>query len=60
MHCNARVGLDHTKAKVLNDAAQRRALSERLLFGLDGELDPWHEFDRAGVDARKFQPIGVL
>ncbi|GIZ51262.1 nitrite reductase large subunit NirB [Noviherbaspirillum aridicola] len=57
VHYIARVGLDHVKKKVLDDAQQRKALYERLLFALDGEPDPWHEQDKARVDARQFQPI---
>jgi nitrite reductase (NADH) large subunit len=60
VHYVARVGLDHCKAKVLDDAANRKALWERLQFSLDGEPDPWFEFEKAGVDARQFQPVGAL
>jgi nitrite reductase (NADH) large subunit len=60
VHYVARVGLDHVKARVLDDAANRQALWERLQFSLDGEPDPWHEFEKAGVDARQFQPLEVL
>jgi nitrite reductase (NADH) large subunit len=60
VHYVARVGLDHVKARVLDDAAQRKALWERLQFALDGEPDPWFEFEKAGVDARQFQPLAVL
>ncbi|HET9646154.1 MAG TPA: nitrite reductase large subunit NirB, partial [Burkholderiaceae bacterium] len=55
-HYVARVGLDHVKKKVLDDAAHRKALWERLQFALDGEPDPWHEPAKAGVDARQFIP----
>src|SRR5690606_2731419 len=41
VHYLARVGLDQVKKRVLDDAAQRKALYERLLFSLDGEPDPW-------------------
>jgi nitrite reductase (NADH) large subunit len=59
-HYVARVGLDHVKARVLEDAAGRKALWERLQWSLDGEPDPWFEFDKAGVDARQFTPVGAL
>ena len=59
VHYIGRVGLDHVKAKILDDAAGRKALWERLQFSLDGEPDPWFEFDKAGVDARQFSPVGV-
>ena len=47
VHFVARVGLDYVKQRVLDDAAGRRDLWERLQFALDGEPDPWHEPARA-------------
>jgi nitrite reductase (NADH) large subunit len=58
-HYVSRVGLDHVKKKILDDAAGRRALWERLQFSLDGEPDPWFEFDKAAVDTRQFNPVGA-
>ncbi len=60
VHYVARVGLEHCKARVLEDHANRKALWERLQFSLDGEPDPWFEFEKAGVDLRQFQPLGAL
>jgi len=60
VHYVNRVGLDYVKKKVLDDAAARTALWERLQFSLDGEPDPWFEFDRAGVDTRQFEPVGAV
>ena len=40
VHYVSRVGLDHVKKRVLEDARGRRALWERLQFALDGEPDP--------------------
>jgi len=57
VHYIGRVGLDHVKKKVLEDTANRKALYERMLFSLDGEPDPWHEQDKALVDARQFAPL---
>jgi nitrite reductase (NADH) large subunit len=57
VHYVARVGLAHVKARVLDDAAGRRALWERLQFSLDGEPDPWFEFEAAQVDLRQFEAI---
>lgn len=59
-HYVGRVGLDHVKKKILDDAAGRQALWERLQFSLDGEPDPWFEFDKAAVDTRQFTPVGAL
>jgi nitrite reductase (NADH) large subunit len=59
VHYIARVGLDHVKGRVLDDAPGRKALWERLQFALDGEPDPWVEFDKARVDVRQFAPLTV-
>jgi nitrite reductase (NADH) large subunit len=60
VHYIGRVGLDQVKARILNDAPGRRALFERLQFALDGEPDPWFEFEKAGVDARQFEPLEAV
>ncbi len=60
VHYIARVGLDVVKQRILQDAEGRKALWERLQFALQGEPDPWFEFDRAQVDARQFIPIVPL
>lgn len=59
VHYLARVGLDYAKQKVVEDAENRKALYERLLFSLDGEPDPWHEPEKAMVDTRQFEPLSV-
>tara|TARA_R110001599_G_scaffold353676_1_gene595177 strand:+ start:222409 stop:224859 length:2451 start_codon:yes stop_codon:yes gene_type:complete len=59
VHYLARVGLDHTKQKVIEDEANRKALYERLLFSLEGEPDPWHEPEKAMVDTRQYTPLSV-
>jgi nitrite reductase (NADH) large subunit len=59
VHYVARVGLDHVKARVVDDAGGRAALWERLQFALDGEPDPWKEPQRAGVDLRQFEAVGA-
>jgi nitrite reductase (NADH) large subunit len=60
VHYVNRVGLDTVKKRILDDAPGRKALWERLQFSLDGEPDPWFEFDKAAVDTRQFQPVGAL
>jgi nitrite reductase (NADH) large subunit len=57
VHYVGRVGLDYVKKIIVEDADARRALHERLHFALDGEPDPWHEPQRAGVDQRQFAPL---
>ena len=60
VHYVNRVGLDHVKKRILDDAEGRKALWEQLLFALDGEPDPWFEFDKAAVDTRQFVPVKAV
>ncbi len=55
-----RVGLNHIKAKIVDDAAGRAALYERFKFGQQfAQIDPWKE--RAeGTAAHEFQPIRIV
>ena len=57
VHYVHRVGMDHVRKRVIDDAQGRRALWERLQFSLDGEPDPWFEFEKAQLDLRQFQPL---
>jgi nitrite reductase (NADH) large subunit len=57
VHYVSRVGLDVVKKRILDDAAGRKALWERLQFSLDGEPDPWFEFEKAKVDLRQFEAV---
>jgi nitrite reductase (NADH) large subunit len=57
VHYVGRVGLDYVKKKILDDHEGRKALWERLKFSLDGEPDPWFEYDKAAVDTRQFTPV---
>ncbi|MBI3532278.1 MAG: NAD(P)/FAD-dependent oxidoreductase [Burkholderiales bacterium] len=59
VHYVNRVGLDYVKKKILDDHEGRKALWERLQFALDGEPDPWFEFDKATVDTRQFEKISA-
>lgn len=59
VHYLHRVGMDHVKRRILDDAAGRKALWERLQFSLDGEPDPWFEFEKARVDVRQFNALEV-
>ena len=60
VHYVSRVGLDFVKSRILGDAEGRNALWERLQFSLDGEPDPWFEFDKARVDMRQFEPLAAM
>jgi nitrite reductase (NADH) large subunit len=57
VHYVSRVGLDHVKARILDDPEGRRALWAELQHALDGEPDPWFEFEKAGVDLRQFTAL---
>lgn len=59
VHYVKRVGLDAVKRRILEDAAGRRALWERLQWSLADEPDPWHQRARAAVDDRQFEPLGL-
>lgn len=41
VHWIGRVGLDYAKNRVVDDEANRKALYQRLLYALSGEMDPW-------------------
>jgi nitrite reductase (NADH) large subunit len=56
VHYVSRVGLDYIKAKVVDDAANRKALHERLLYALQDYKDPWLERAQ-GVEKHEFVPI---
>ncbi|BDD93135.1 nitrite reductase large subunit [Pandoraea sp. NE5] len=56
VHYLDRVGLDYVKQRVVNDAANRRALYERLLFSLDGLPDPWQARIN-GAQANEYRPL---
>ena len=57
VHYIGRVGIDHVKKHIVEDAAGRKALWEQLQFALDGAADPWFEHAEASVDTRQFQPL---
>jgi nitrite reductase (NADH) large subunit len=57
VHYVHRVGLDTVKKRILEDDAGRQDLWKRLQFALDGEPDPWFEFEKAQVDLRQFEAV---
>lgn len=58
VHYIERVGMDYIRQRVIEDAGNRRALYERLLYALEGLPDPWAE-RIAGAKQREFQPLRV-
>lgn len=58
-HYLARVGLDHAKEKVVQNAANRAELYARLKFALSFVTDPWAERIPATPARREFEPLTV-
>ena len=58
MHYIQRVGLDTIKKQLVEDAANRKALYERLVFALQDEKDPWVERIK-GAAAHEFEELSV-
>ncbi|MBB1087752.1 NAD(P)/FAD-dependent oxidoreductase [Lysobacter sp. SG-8] len=58
VHYIERVGLDYVKQRVVEDATNRRALFERLLYALEGLPDPWAE-RIAGSRRREYEPLRI-
>ena len=60
VHYIGRVGLDHVKQRIVDDAEGRQALWARLQDALDGAADPWLASARASVDVRQFIPLNPV
>ncbi|TRZ70496.1 MAG: NAD(P)/FAD-dependent oxidoreductase [Rhodocyclaceae bacterium] len=56
VHYVNRVGLDYVKQRIVEDAAGRRTLFERLLYALQDAPDPWAE-RVSGPDRREFEAL---
>lgn len=59
VHYMQRVGMEHIKKGVLEDAERRKALHERLLFSLSFEQDPWKERIEKEELKNEFRRIAV-
>ncbi|MBO1113343.1 nitrite reductase large subunit NirB [Bordetella petrii] len=59
VHYLARVGLEHARARVVEDAANRAELYARLKFALSFEADPWEARRETAPAAREFQSLTV-
>jgi len=57
VHFVGRIGLDEIRRRVVDDAANRRALHERLQYALADQVDPWHAPADASVDTRQFETL---
>ncbi len=53
-----RVGLDHIKQRIVEDADNRKALMERFVYSQRfAQVDPWEERATGGVNEREYIPI---
>ncbi|HKY02978.1 MAG TPA: nitrite reductase large subunit NirB [Burkholderiales bacterium] len=59
VHWIGRVGMEYVKKHVVEDAANRKALHERLLFALSGGKDPWKERIEKNEKTREFESIEI-
>ena len=59
VHWVQRVGLEYVRQRVVDDAATRKALHERLLFALQDYRDPWLERAQ-GAARHEFAPIRFM
>ncbi|MBK9345104.1 MAG: NAD(P)/FAD-dependent oxidoreductase [Burkholderiales bacterium] len=59
VHYVNRVGMDYVKKKILEDEAGRKALWAQLQAALEGEPDPWFDFQEAQVDTRQFEKLSA-
>jgi nitrite reductase (NADH) large subunit len=59
VHYVERVGLDYVKSRVVEDAANRKALYERLQYALQGYQDPWADRVAETPKRRQFELISI-
>jgi len=59
VHWIDRVGLDYVKKRVVEDAEGRKAAFERLLFALQGAVNPWAERAQKREQHKEFDTITV-
>lgn len=59
VHWIHRVGLDYVKQRVLEDHEGRRAAYERLLYALQGAVNPWAERVQKREEYKEFETITV-
>jgi nitrite reductase (NADH) large subunit len=59
VHWIERVGLDYVKKRIIDDAEGRKAAYERLLYALQGAVDPWAERVQKRELQKEFEVISV-
>lgn len=57
VHWLERVGLDYVKKRILEDAEGRKAAYERLLYALQGAVNPWAERVQKSAEHKEYQTI---
>jgi nitrite reductase (NADH) large subunit len=59
VHWVERVGLEYVKTRVVEDAEGRKAAYERLLYTLQGSVDPWAERVKNREQHKEFETITI-
>jgi nitrite reductase (NADH) large subunit len=59
VHWIERVGLEYVKKRILEDVEGRKAAYERLLYALQGSVDPWAERVSNRAKYKEFEIIAV-
>ena len=59
VHWIERVGMEYVKQRVLEDAEGRKAAYERLIYALQGSVDPWAERVQKRNEHKQFEIIAV-
>jgi nitrite reductase (NADH) large subunit len=59
VHWLERVGLEYVKQRILEDVEGRKAAYERLLYSLQGSVDPWAERVKNRDKHKEFEIIAV-
>ena len=59
VHWLERVGLDYVKKRVVEDVEGRKAAYERLLYALQGAVNPWAERVQNREQYKEFASINV-
>lgn len=59
VHWIERVGLEYIKQRVVEDAEGRKAAYERLLYALQGSVDPWKERAQKRDQYKEYETIDI-
>ena len=59
VHWIERIGMEYVKKRVLEDAEGRKAAYERLLYALQGAVEPWAERVEKRAEHKEFETISI-